>query len=309
VRNKACLVAQGFSQVEGLDFGETFAPVAWLEAIRILLDIATSKGFKLYQMDVKSAFLNCVIQEEVYVRQPLGFENPKYPDRVYKLSMALYGLRQEPQAWYARLKTFLLEHMYVMGSVYKTLFTLNHGTDFLLIQIYVDDIIFSGSSHTLVSKFQKIMKSELQISMMGELTFFFGIQVKQTKRGTFVHQAKYTNDIMKKFNMAELKSMSTPMSTTTSLGPDEDGEAVDQREYRSIISSLLYLIATRSDIQFIVGLCVCFQAFPCSSHQTAVQRMFRYLKHTPEFGIWYSASSSLDLVGFSDADFAGCGID
>jgi hypothetical protein len=248
VRNKACLVAQGFSQVEGLDFGETFVPVAWLEAIRILLDIATSKGFKLYQMDVKSAFLNCVIQEEVYVRQPLGFENPKYPDRVYKLSMALYGLRQEPQAWYTRLKTFLLEHMYVMGSVYKTLFTLNHGTDFLLIQIYVDDIIFSGSSHTLVSKFQKIMKSELQISMMGELTFFFGIQVKQTKRGTFVHQAKYTNDLMKKFNMAELKSMSTPMSTTTSLGPDEDGEAVDQREYRIIISSLLYLIATRSDI-------------------------------------------------------------
>jgi hypothetical protein len=135
VRNKARHVAQGNSQVEGLDFEETFAPVARLEAIRILLAFAMSKGFKLYQMDVKSAFLNGVIQEEVYVRQPPGFESPIYPDTVYKLSNALYGLKQVSRAWYARLKMFLLEHGYVMGSVNKTLFTLNHGTDFLLVQI------------------------------------------------------------------------------------------------------------------------------------------------------------------------------
>jgi hypothetical protein len=145
--------------------------------------------------------------------------------------------------------------------------------------------------------------------MMGELTFFLGIQVKQTKQGTFMHQAKYTNDLMKKFNMEEPKLVSTPMSSAASLGPDEDGEAVDQREYRSMISSLLYVTATRPDIQFVVGLCARFQAFPCSSHRTAVQRTFRYLKYTPEFGIWYSASSSLDLVGFFDANFVGCGID
>jgi hypothetical protein len=124
-----------------------------------------------------------------------------------------------------------------------------------------------------------------------------------------MHQAKYTNDLMKKFNMAELKPVSTPMSSTTSLGPDEDGEAVDQRGYRSIIGSLLYLTVTRPDIQFVVGLCTCFQASPRSSHRTAVQRVFRYLEHTPEFGICYSASSLLDLVGFSNVDFAGCGID
>jgi hypothetical protein len=123
VRNKARLVAQGYSQVEGLDFEETFAPVAHLEAIRILLAFVVSKGFKLYQMDVKSAFLNGDIQEEVYVRQPPGFESPKYPDRVYKLLKALYGLKQAPRAWYARLKMFLLEHGYVMGSVDKTLFS------------------------------------------------------------------------------------------------------------------------------------------------------------------------------------------
>jgi hypothetical protein len=204
---------------------------------------------------------------------------------------------------------FLLEHGYVMGSVDKTLFTLNHGTDFLLVQIYMDDIIFGGSSHTLVSRFQEMMESEFQMSMMGELTFFLGIQMKQTKQGTFVHQAKYMKDLMKKFNMAEVKLVSTPMSSATSLGPDEDGEAVDQIEYRSMIGSLLYLTETQPDIQFTVGLCARFQASPRSSHRMIVQWIFRYLKHTPEFGIWYSVSSSLDLVGFSDADFAGCGID
>jgi hypothetical protein len=160
MRNKAHLVAQGYSQVEGLDFGETFAPVAYLEAIRILLAFAASKGFKLYQMDMRSAFLNSVIHDDVYVRQPPGFKSLKYPDRVYKLSKALYGLKQASRAWYARLKLFLLEYGYVMENVDKTIFTLNHVTDFLLVQIYVDDIIFDGSSHTLVSRFQKMMESE-----------------------------------------------------------------------------------------------------------------------------------------------------
>jgi hypothetical protein len=145
------------------------------------------------------------------------------------------------RAWYARLKTFLLDHGYVMGSVDKTLFTLKHGTDFLLVQIYVDDFIFGGSSHILVSSFYEMMEKEVQMSMMGELAFFLGIQVKQTKQGTFIHQAKYTKDLMKKFNMTELKPVSTPMSMATTLDPDENGEAVDQREYKSMIGSLWYL--------------------------------------------------------------------
>jgi isopentenyldiphosphate isomerase len=135
-----------------------------------------------------------------------------------------------------------------MGSVDNTLITLNHDTDFLLVQIYVDDIIFCGSSHTFMSRFQKMMESEFQMSMMRELTFFLGIQVKQMKQGTFVHQAKYMKDLMKKFNMVELKPVSTPMSFVASLCLDEDGEDVDQREYMSMIGSLLYLTATRSDI-------------------------------------------------------------
>jgi hypothetical protein len=178
-------------------------------------------------MDVKSVFLNGVIPEEVFVRQPPGFENPKYPNRVYKLGKSLYGLKQAPRARYVRHKMFLLEHGYVMGSVDKTLFTLNHGINFLLIQIYVDDIIFGVSSHTLVCSFQELMENEFQMSMMGELSFFLGIQVNQMRKCTFMHQVKYMKDLMKKFNMVELKPVSTPMSTSTSLGLDEDGKVVD----------------------------------------------------------------------------------
>ncbi|WVZ89228.1 hypothetical protein U9M48_035656 [Paspalum notatum var. saurae] len=288
VRNKARLVAQGFCQKEGIDYEETFAPVARLEAIRILLAFAASKGFKLQQMDVKSAFLNGFIEEEVYVRQPPGFESARFPDWVYKLRKALYSLKQAPRAWYARLKSFLLKSGFVMGSVDKTLFLLSRGGDTLIVQIYVDDIIFGGSSHAL---------------------FFLGLQIKQGLEGTFVHQAKYTRDILKKFNMGDSKPMTTPMSTNTALDVDEDGEAVDQKEFRGMIGSLVYLTATRPDIQFAVCLCVRYQASPRTSHRQAVKCIFRYLKFTLELGLWYSSGSSLSLRGFSDANHAGCRID
>ncbi|WVZ80261.1 hypothetical protein U9M48_027753 [Paspalum notatum var. saurae] len=300
VRNRARLVAQGFYQKEGIDYEETFAPVARLEAIRILLAFAASKGFKLQQMDVKSAFLNGFIEEEVYVG---------LPDRLYKLRKALYGLKQAPRAWYARLKSFLLKSGFVMGSVDKTLFLLNRGGDTLIIQIYVDDIIFGGSSHALVSSFAEQMSGEFEISLMGELQFFLGLQIKQGPEGTFVHQAKYTRDILKKFEMGDSKPMTTSMSTKTALDDDEDGEAVDQKEFQGMISSLLYLTATRPDIQFAVCLCARFQASPRTSHHQAVKRIFRYLKFTPELGLWYSSGSSLSLKGFSNADHAGCRID
>jgi hypothetical protein len=229
--------------------------VAHLEIIRILLAFATSKGFKLYQMNVKSAFLNGVIHEEVFVKQPPGFENPKYPNRVYKFSKALYGLKQAPQAWYVRLKTFLLDHGYVMGSVDKTSFTLKYGNDFLLAQIYMDDIIFDGSSHSLVSSFLAMMENEFHMSMMGGLTFFLGIQVKQIKEGAFVHQAKYTKNLIKKFAMDDAQPVSSPMCTMTELDLDEDSEAVDQREYRRMIDSLLYLPMKNLIKKFIVCLC------------------------------------------------------
>ncbi|WVZ80794.1 hypothetical protein U9M48_028245 [Paspalum notatum var. saurae] len=238
-------------------------------------------------MDVKSAFLNEFIEEEVYVRQPPGFESTKFPNRVYKLRKALYGLKQAPRAWYARLKSFLLKSGFVMGSVDKTLFLLNRGRDTMIVQIYVDDIIFGGSSHALVSSFAEQMSREFEMSLMGP-------------EGTFVHQAKYTRNILKKFDMSDSKPMTTPMSTNMALDADEDGEAVDQKEFQGMIGSLLYLTATRPDIQFTVS--------PRTSHRQAVKRIFKYLKFTPELGLWYSGYS-LSLTGFSDADHAGCRID
>jgi hypothetical protein len=164
--------------------------------------------------------------------------------------------------------------------------------------VYVDDIIFGGLSNSLVTRFAEDMSREFEMSMMRELQFFLGLKIEQSKEGTFVHQAKYTKDIVRKFKMEDSKTMATPMRTTTALDADEEGEHVN-----------LYLTATRPDIQFSVCLCARFQASPRTSHQQAVKQIFRYLRHTPDFGLWYSASFSLALHGFSDVDFAGCQLD
>jgi hypothetical protein len=189
------------------------------------------------------------------------------------------------------------------------LFLLRQARDILIVQVYVDDILFGGSPNSLVARFAKDMSRELEMSMMGELQFFLGLQIKQSKEGTFVHQAKYTKDIVGKFKMEDSKAMATPMSTTTTLDADEEGEHVDQKEYRSMIESLFYLTAMRPDIQFSVCLCACFQVSLRSPHRQAIKRIFRYLRHSPDFDLWYSASSSLALHGFSDADFARCQLD
>jgi hypothetical protein len=271
VRNKSRLVAQGFSQKEGIDYEETFALVAHLDAIRILLAFSVAKGFKLHQMDVKSFFLNGVLEEEVYVRQPPGFEIEKYPHQVYKLRKALYGLKQAPRAWYARLKGFLFERGFEMGKVDQSLFLLRQGRDILIVQVYVDDIVFGGSSNSFVARFAEDMSREFEMSMMGELQFFLGLQIKQSMEGTFVHQAKYTKDIVQKFKMEDSKAMATLMSTTTALDADVKGEHMDQNEYRSMIGSLLYLMAMRLDIQLSVFLRARFQESPRTSHRKAVK--------------------------------------
>ena len=309
VRNKARLVAKGYSQEEGIDYDETYAPVARLEAIRILLAFACFNNFKLYQMDVKSAFLNGFINEEVYVEQPPGFENPHFPDHVFKLSKALYGLKQAPRAWYERLSKFLIEKGFNRGNVDKTLFIKVKNKDILIIQVYVDDIIFGATNESLCQEFSKLMQGEFEMSMMGELTFFLGLQIKQTQDGIFINQAKYTKELLKRFKMDEAKPCSTPMSTSTKLEKDEGGKLIDSKLYRSMIGSLLYLTASRPDIMFSVCLCARYQSTPRESHLIAVKRIFRYLRDTPNLGLWYPKASSLVLHAYSDADFGGCKID
>lgn len=187
IRNKARLVAQGFNQEEGIDFDETFAPVARLEAIRMLLAFACFKNFKLYQMDVKSAFLNGYISEEVYVEQPPGFQNHEFPNHVFKLSKALYGLKQAPRAWYERLSKFLIDNDFTRGKLDSTLFIKSKNHDMLIVQIYVDDIIFGATNENLCKDFAKCMQGEFEMSMMGELNYFLGLQIKQLKEGIFIN--------------------------------------------------------------------------------------------------------------------------
>ncbi|GJS85205.1 retrovirus-related pol polyprotein from transposon TNT 1-94 [Tanacetum coccineum] len=184
-QNKARLVAQGYNQQEGIDYDETYAPVARLESIRILLAYACALDFKLFQMDVKSAFLNGFINEEVYVAQPLGFIDFEKPNHVYKLKKALYGLKQAPKAWYDRLKAFLIKHEYKIGMVDNTLFTKKKSPNLIIVQIYVDDIIFDSTCQDMCDEFAKIMHDEFEMSMMGELNFFLGLQIKQMEDGIF----------------------------------------------------------------------------------------------------------------------------
>ncbi|KAJ4749927.1 Pol [Rhynchospora pubera] len=245
VRNKARLVAQGFKQQEGIDFEETFAPVARLESIRMLLAFAANKDFTLFQMDVKSAFLNGWIDEEVYVQQPPGFVDHFNPDHVYKLHKALYGLKQAPRA------------------------------------------------------------CEFEMSMMGELTFFLGLQIKQLKDGIFVNQVKYAKELVKKFGVEDSKSLDTPMGKSANIDADEKGKPMDITLYRGMIGSLLYLTASRPDIMYAVCLCARYQANSKESHHKAVKRILRYVKGTQNLGLWYGRQTELDLLGYTDADFAG----
>nr|GEU68588.1 retrovirus-related Pol polyprotein from transposon TNT 1-94 [Tanacetum cinerariifolium] len=254
VRNKARLVAQGHTQEEGMDYEEVFSPVARIEAIRLCLAYASFMGFMVYQIDVKSAFLYGTIEEEVYVCQPLGFEDPDYPDKVYKVVKALYGLRQAPRAWYETLAIYLLENSFQRGKIDQTLFIKRQKSHILLVQIYVDDIIFGSTNKDLCKAFEKLMKDKFQMSLIGELTFFLGLQVKQEKDGIFISQDKYVAKILRKFRLTDGKSASTPIDTVKSLLKDPDGEDVYAHTYRSMIGSLMYLTSSRPDIMFAVVL-------------------------------------------------------
>ncbi|GJT80889.1 putative ribonuclease H-like domain-containing protein [Tanacetum coccineum] len=305
IRNKARLVAQGHTQEEGIDYDEVFAPVARIEAIRMFLAYASYMGFMVYQMDVKSAFLYGQIEEEVYVCQPLGFEDPDHPDKVYKVVKALYGLHQAPRAWYDTLANYLLCNGFQRGKIDQTLFIKRQKGHILLVQIYVDDIIFGSTKKELCDEFEKLMKDKFQMSSMGELTFFLGLQVQQKKKGIFISQDKYVHEILRKYNYTDVKSASTPTDLEKPLVQDGDAADVDEHLYRSMIGSLMYLTASRPDIMFAVCACARFQVSPKTSHLLAVKRIFRYLKGKPSLGLWYSKESPLELVAYTDSDYAG----
>ncbi|GJW15491.1 putative ribonuclease H-like domain-containing protein [Tanacetum coccineum] len=251
VKIKARLVAQGYTQEEGIDYDEVFAPVARIKAIRLFLAYASFKDFIVYKMDVKSTFLYGKIEEEVYVCQPLGFEDPEFPDRFYKID--------------------------------KTLFIKRFKGDILLVQVYVNDIIFGSTRKEMCTEFEKMMHKKFQMSSAGELTFFLGLQVTQKVDGIFISQDKYVDEILKKFGFSTVKTASTPMETSKPLMKDENAEDVDVHLYRSMIGSLIYLTSSRPDII--------------------------YLKGQPKLGLWYPKDSPFDLEAYTDSDYAGESLD
>ncbi|GJS94613.1 retrovirus-related pol polyprotein from transposon TNT 1-94 [Tanacetum coccineum] len=251
---------------EGIDFEESFAPVACLEAGRIFVAYAAHKSFPIYQMDVKTEFLNGLLKEEVYVAQLDRFVDPNHPDKVYRLRKALYGLKQAPRAWYDELSKFLISKGFTKGIIDPTLFTIKYEEDILLVQIYVDDIIFGSTNPKFSKRFEKLMHGRFEMSLTREMKFFLGLQIHQSTRGIFINQAKYTLEILKKHGMEKGQSIGTPMATKPKLDADLSGELVDQIEYRSKIGPLVYLTSSRPDIVQAVCYCARYQARPTEKH-------------------------------------------
>nr|GEV73482.1 hypothetical protein [Tanacetum cinerariifolium] len=296
---------KGHRQKERIDYDEVFTPVARIEAIKIFLAFASYMGFIVYQMDVKSAFLYRKINEEVYVSQPQGFIDPKFPKKVYKVIKALYGLHQAPRAWYATLSTFLVKSGYRRGLIDKTLFKKKDKKDIMLVQVYVDDIIFGS---TKKSWFEALIKSRFQISSMVNSLSLLDYRSSRENM-EFSCQDKYVEKIMKKFNFMSVKTVSTLIETKKPLVKDAEAANVDVHLYRSMIGSLMYLTASIPDIMYVACACSRFQVTPNTLHLHAVKRIFRYLKGQQKLGLWYPRESAFDLEAYLDSDYTGVNLD
>ncbi|GJT94872.1 retrovirus-related pol polyprotein from transposon TNT 1-94 [Tanacetum coccineum] len=254
----------------------------------------------------KTAFLDDELKEVVYVSQPEGFVDPNRPHHVYHMKKALYGLKQAPRAWYDTLSKFLMAQGFSKGVVDPTLFIRKTGKHTLHVQIYVDDIIFASTDPKDCDRFSTEMSSKFQMSMMGQISFFLGLQISQNPRGIFINQSKYANEILKKFDLHKSDPVDTPMVERTKLDEDLSGIPVDQTQYRSMIGSLMYLTASRPDLVFAVCMCARYQSKPTKKHLEAVKRVFRYLQGTINMGLWYPKDTAMALTAYADADHAGC---
>nr|GEX93413.1 retrovirus-related Pol polyprotein from transposon TNT 1-94 [Tanacetum cinerariifolium] len=300
LKNKARLVGCGCRQEEGIDFEESFATVARLEAVWIFLVFVAHMN--MIVDGCENGIFNGILREEVYVSQPDGFVDPNNPNHVYRLKKALYGLKQAPRAWYDLLSSFLLSQGFSKGMVVPTL----KGKDILLVQIYVDDIIFASITTELCDKFSEIMSFKVKMSMMGKLSFFLGLQISQSPKGIFLNQSKYALESLKKYNIESCDPVDTPMVEKSKLDEDTQGKVVEHTHYRGMVGTLMYLTSSRPDLVYVVCMCARYQAWPTKKHLHAIKRIFRYLRGTVNRGLWYSKNSAIALTAFADADHAGC---
>lgn len=305
VKHKARLVAKGYAQREGVDFDDVFAPVARMETVRVLLALAAHSQWEVHHMDVKSAFLNGELKEEVYVAQPPGYEVTGEESRVLKLQKALYGLRQAPRAWYAKLDESLTSLGFIRNPLEHAVYRRGDSTSYLLVGVYVDDLIITGTEVSAIVSFKDQMQRLFKMSDLGLLSYYLGIEVSQEKGKITLHQSSYAAKVLEAAGMSNSYSSATPMECRLKLNKEDGGEPVDPTMYRSVIGSLRYLVNTRPDIAHAVGIASRFMEKPSSHHWAAVKQILRYIKGTLDYGCCYKpGNGEVALLGYSDSDHA-----
>jgi hypothetical protein len=301
---KSRFVTRGFSQKEGIDYEETFAPVARYTSIRTIIALSAKMKWKLHQMDVKTAFLNSVIEEEVYIEQPQGFEVEDRKSHLCRLKKDLYGLKQAPRAWYGHIDSFFTSLGFTNSKANSNLYFKIMNNEPLILLLYVDDLFLTGEEKLIV-ECKRRLASEFEMKDLGLMHYFLGLEVWQSPERIFLNQGKYMVEILKRFDMLECKPMNTPMEAKLKLLVDTSSELIDATLYRHIIGSLMYLMNTRPDIFSVVNTLSQFMVEPRRVHLVATKHVMRYLKGTIDYGLSYDGDHNFTLSGYTDADCVG----
>lgn len=302
-RYKARLVAKGYAQKPGIDFDEVFAPVARIETIRFLIAHAAMKGWEIHHLDVKTAFLNGDLEEEIYVNQPEGFEKTQESHKVYKLQRSLYGLRQSPRAWNIKLDGMLKQLKFQKCTKEQSVYKRQIGDSFLIIAVYVDDLFVTGSSISIIHEFKMEMEKRFEMTNLGKLTYYLGIEVSQGIEGIKIKQEAYALKVLKAMGMHDCNPVHVPMDPNVKYSKAEDEPETDDTDYRKVVGCLRYLTHSRPDLSYSVGIVSRYMQSPRESHAAAIKQILRYVKGTVKYGIVYPRKSSNKIHGYSDSSF------